>query len=51
MTEEQADRIIELLEGIKTETENVSASIMTWADSGDVVRAINELRTDLAARD
>lgn len=50
MTEEQADKIIDLLEQIKSETENVSSAIMLWSDSGDVVNAINDLRSDLARR-
>ena len=44
MTEEQANRMIELLEEISSKLDDVHSAVM-YADSGDVVTAINQLKS------
>jgi hypothetical protein len=47
MTEDQANRVIELLEQMNQKLDDVNASIMMWSDVSNVVDAINALRADL----
>ena len=47
MTEEQADMIISLLEQVRDGVENVSAAMIMWSDSGDVVKAIEGLKKEV----